>query len=582
MSTQSPHTNPELLKQWDNEARKHEKRVYFNKPQLMAQYIGAKTTVIVAGRRTGKTDSIASPFVLRNMQRMPGSTGGIVVPTFKHGLTNTIPGLLAAWKRWGYLNGIHYVVGRKPPKSFAKPITEPADYEHVITFYNGSIAVIISQDRPGSSNSLTLSWLLIDEAKFIDYNKLKDETLPANGGIRSYFGHHSFNHSMMVLSDMPQTQKGSWFLHYREKMDPELIATIQGTIYKIWETKERIAQLKEQHQSIPQYLKGYLKWLDQSLNKFRSVAVYYKEYSTIENLQLLGEEYLRQMKRDLTPKTFQTSILCQRIGITHDGFYSSMQEHHKYDASNFAYLDELGYDKILKETSLQNYDIKAASQFSTLGSCIDSRADEDVNPLAPICIGMDYNANINWIVAGQPSGSRLNILKSFYVKFERKIPALIDDFCAYYAYHQNKTVIFYYDATALGSNYAVNDQDFRYVVVHEFERHGWQVQDVYLGNPMRHDEKYLLINQGFAGKQRLMPFFNRQNNDDLILAIQSAGVERGRLGFRKNKSMEKQPESEEDLLEHRTDGTDAFDTLYIGCEKFPQHDVYPIALGGVL
>ena len=75
---------------------------------------------------------------------------------------------------------------------------------------------------------------------------------------------------------------------------------------------------------------------------------------------------------------------------------------------------------------------------------------------------------------------------------------------------------------------------------------------------------------------------NRQNNDDLILAIQSAGVERGRNGFRKNKSMEKQPESEEDLLEHRTDGTDAFDTLYIGCEKFPQHEVYPLMVSGVL
>jgi len=35
------------------------------------------------------------------------------------------------------------------------------------------------------------------------------------------------------------------------------------------------------------------------------------------------------------------------------------------------------------------------------------------------------------------------------------------------------------------------------------------------------------------------------------------------------------------LLEHRTVGTDAFDTLYIGCEKFPQHDLYPIAIGGV-
>ena len=84
-------------------------------------------------------------------------------------------------------------------------------------------------------------------------------------------------------------------------------------------------------------------------------------------------------------------------------------------------------------------------------------------------------------------------------------------------------VIYYYDATTLGSNYAVNDQDFHWVVVHEFERNG----------------------------------------------------------FHKNKSMEKQPESEEDLLEHRTDGTDAFETLYIGCEKFPQHDLYPIAVGGV-
>ena len=73
----------------------------------------------------------------------------------------------------------------------------------------------------------------------------------------------------------------------------------------------------------------------------------------------------------------------------------------------------------------------------------------------------------------------------------------------------------------------MNDQDFHWVV-HEFERNGWAVNDVYLGHPMRHDEKYLLINQGFAGKQRLMPYFNRQNNDDLILAIQSAGVERGR------------------------------------------------------
>ena len=538
------------------------KQIYFNEPQRLTQLIGANISVIVAGRRTGKTDSIAAPFVLRNMQRMPGSTGGIVVPTFKHGLTNTLPGLFAAWKRWGYIQGVHYVVGRKPPKSFAKAIIEPSDYEHVISFYNGSVAVIISQDRPGSSNSLTLSWLLIDEAKFIDYEKLKDETFPANGGIKSYFGKHSFNHSIMILSDMPQTQKGSWFLHYKDKMDEELIDTIKATIYEIWKTKERVRRLKGEGKAVPKYLKRYLRTLDTNLNKMRSVAVYYKEYSSIENLQLLGENYIKQMKRDLTPKTFQTSILCQRIGIAKDGFYSSMREGHKYNASDFEYLDSLGYD------------------FAP--EAMDCRADKDINPLAPICIGMDYNANINWIVAGQPEGRRLNIIKSFYVKFERKIPALVEEFCNYYAHHQNKTVVYYYDTTALGANYAVNEQDFHWVVCHEFEKRGWQVEDVYLGNPMRHDEKYLLINQGFAGKQRLMPFFNRQNNDDLILAIQTAGVVRGRNGFRKDKGGEKLDETEENLLEHRTDGTDAFDTLYIGAEKFPYREMFPVSASGVL
>lgn len=51
-------------------------------------------------------------------------------------------------------------------------------------------------------------------------------------------------------------------------------------------------------------------------------------------------------------------------------------------------------------------------------------------------------------------------------------------------------------------------------------------------------EKYLIISQGFAGKQRLVPYFNRSNNEALILAVQSAGVSRGRDGFRKDKSGE--------------------------------------------
>lgn len=540
------------------------RKVYFNPVQLQCQWIAANTSVMVCGRRTGKTDGMAAPFLLRCIQRMPGSTGGIVVPTFLHGLTNTIPGVLTAIQRWGYLEGIHYVVGKQPPEFFAKPIIKPASYQHVISFYNGSVAVLLSQDRAYAANSLTLSWLLIDEAKFIDFKKLKDQTLPANGGNKFFFGKHSANHAMMILSDMPQTKKGSWFLNYREKMDPRIIDAIKGQVYEIWKLRQKLnPDIQQPSTSNRQRITATLRRLDRELNQLRSVAVYYRECSSLENIEMIGEKYIRQMKRDLTPLTFRTSILCQRLGVSSDGFYSNFTERHLYDASDFNFLD-----KVWQETITSNN--KQPTTDNPQPTATES-ADADVDTFAPICIGMDYNANINWIVAGQPQGRRLNVIRSFYVKYQRKLIELVDDFCRYYSSHRCKRVIFYYDSTALGQNYFINDKDIHAVIKSRFEHNGWTVDDVYIGQPMRHDEKYRLINLGFTGHNNLMPYVNRQNNPDLVLAMQCAGVERGRLGFRKDKAGEKVRETEEDLLEHRTDGTDAFDTLYIGCERFPRY-----------
>ncbi len=541
-----------------------QKLVYFNDPQRLTQLIGARTSVVVAGRRTGKTDSIAAPFMLRNMQRMPGSVGGIVVPTFRHGLTATLPGSLAAWERWGYHSGIHYVVGKQPPSWFAKDrAVEIRDWSRAVALYNGSVAVLLSQDCAISSNSLTLSWLLVDEGRFVDYRKLHQETLPALGGIKSRFASRSCFNSMMVLSDMPQSTRGSWILNYREKSDPLVIEAIGGLVAEIYALKAKAKEYISSGSVVPPYLGQRLRQLDRWLNQLRSVAVFYKEYSSIENIQLLGEDYIRRMKRDLTPKTFQTSILCQRLGLQKDGFYSSMTEDHIYDASDMDFLSSVWDNTDWGHVAPQSLVNDRGSRFFT------SAADADIDPDSPISIGMDYNANINWIVAGQPRGEKLLVLKSFYSKYERKIPELVDDFCFYYQGHRNKTVIYYYDATALRSNFAVNDYDFHQAVCDSFARHGWHVVNVYLGRPMYHREKYLLINNGFAGRQRLEPLFNRQNNDDLLIGIQSAGVKMGRNGFEKDKDGEKIPETEEDLLQHRTDGTDAFDTLYIGAERYP-------------
>ena len=524
-------------------------KIYLNDIQQEVMYIGAKDTVLCAGRAIGK-GVIHAEWNLRNFQRMPRSITGIVSPNAKRALTNTLPSMLVHWEKWGFKRNVHWCIGRKPPKAWGweEPIFKPENYENVLSFYNGSIGFIISQDRQGTSNSHSFDALDIDEAKFIDFEQLKDETFPANRGNRQYFGHRSYHHGMLITSDMPLTKKGSWFLDYQNKCDQETIDLIRGIVYEIWKVKERVRNLQAEGRPVPEYTRSYLTQLNRDLCKLRSVAVYYREVPTLYNLAVLGDAFIAQLKRDLPPLTFQTSVMCKRVGISRDGFYNSLTERNYYSATNFGYLDSLEYqfDKIKEPSSLM---------------------DADVSSMHPICIAFDFNANINWLVAGQViDGRNLRVIKSFFVKYERKLVELVGDFCKYYRNHKRKEVVFYYDSTALGSNYAVNDEDFRWVIIEAFSTQGWEVRDAYIGKPMHHMEKQLLINRMLQGKANRHLRINRENNEDLIISIQTAGVYNGG----KDKRGEKLAETEEDRLESRTDGSDAFDTLAIGCERFPQ------------
>ena len=81
------------------------------------------------------------------------------------------------------------------------------------------------------------------------------------------------------------------------------------------------------------------------------------------------------------------------------------------------------------------------------------------------------------------------------------------------------------------------------------------------------------MNDALKGKNYLFPRFNRGNNSDLLLALEQAGIRIGRIGFEKDKSGEKLGETEDDPLELRTDGTDAWDDLFIGLNFFPRQFV---------
>lgn len=517
---------------------------YFNDPQLYSLAMNTRDEVIVAGRGMGK-GAIQAGRLMTNFQGMPGSMGGFVSPSVKRCLTNILPSMLIHLERWGFKRDLHYVVGKRPWKAlhWKSPIFTPANWENTISFYNGSVCNIISQDRAGTSNSMSLDYIIIDEAKFINFEQLKDETFQANRGNEQYFHNFPLHHGMTITSDMPVTKKGSWFLSYKDDMDKELVEAIEGLVYAKWRAKRQQKAMPSQADAIQKKIDR----IEAKLSFLRSKCLLYKEYTSIQNLALLGEEFIRRAKRDLPPLTFATSIMCKRIEISTDGFYGGMREDvNLYTAPNENVLNL----EALNDGAIPN----------------DCRQDSDLDAQLPLIIAFDANANINWLVCGQVGkDGKLRVLKSFFVKYERKIPELLDDFNDYYRYHRRRQVVFYYDATFVGNSYGTHSEAFYRMIITGLRRKGWNVKSKYIGKPMNHILKNDLINRMFRGRAHHLVLINRDNNPDLLISITSAGVKNGQ----KDKSGEKLAETEEDKLESRTDGSDAFDTVCIGVERFP-------------
>ena len=206
----------------------------------------------------------------------------------------------------------------------------------------------------------------------------------------------------------------------------------------------------------------YLRRLSRTVNMLRAETYLYKEFSSIQNLEILGEEFIRQCYRDMPPATFRTTIMCRRVEHSEDSFYNAKTDRNLYTAVDKNYIDSLGWDM----NKLRH---------------VDCRTDADINPTEPLWVAMDANANINWAVIGQPGADmKLRILKSFYVKYERRLPELVDDICLYYGPLKHKEVVFAFDSTFVGNNYGVSKADFHTVVTQRFQDHGWIVREAYI------------------------------------------------------------------------------------------------------
>lgn len=336
--------------------------------------------------------------------------------------------------------------------------------------------------------------------------------------------------------------------------------------------------------------KGYKKY-QRHIDEVRCWTTAFYRASTLDNLDIVSMEYVDAMKRSLPPQVYAISILNMPKTKSADGFYNRLDiEHiHGYTVADCPGIERHMH---LKMASAVKGGQKVTTDYETidfdeLAKVDDCSLDGDIVPSLPLYIALDYNALFNCVVTGQvyPNERKkrcLYTLNSQYVKNNAGLEELMEEWCRYYAPKRlmpggSKEVVFFYDSTAKFRAYAlVGAEDFKDVVMRVLRKNGWTVTGIDMGVPMAHELKYKEINDGLAGISSLDCRFNIENNEDsLIVAMETADVEIGYKGFRKCKRYEKYKETDSDAsdkgsipYQERTDITDAWDVLYLGCRHF--------------
>ena len=539
------------------------KKIYLNKAQAYLFQIAPRNLTVIGSRRSGKSEGILMPILLRNVQTMPRSNGAIVARSYKQALTRTLPATLHALSRLGYEENVHYYIGRHAPKSagFPEPYIKPRNWDYVIHWYNGSINTIISQDIPFSANSLTTDYIIGDEARSLNEKKFNEEIVPANSGLH-YFADNCWHTGITLVSDMPLNQGEEWLLKRIKDFDPQVLKVVESLIYEIY-------QINSAPNKQELYQQTRLKELNKDLSFFRSKLNMFYVLNILDNLEIVGTQYIDDMFRNLSPYLFLTQMLSFKVRNIEGSFYSALDRRkHYYIASNIELLNNFRKT----DGSLDIHRIKEHK--------FNCSQDTDIDYSKPLYIAFDVNININWVVIGQPdyANNQLKVLNSLFVKAPAMLSDLIRLFVNYYSPLPKKHVIFYYDHTFLQGKNATNSESFRDTIIRLFQENNWYIEDVYIGQAERHDIKHKAINFALKGEKGLLPLFNEINNETLIKALELTKTKLTAKGWGKDKSMEKLPDTQDNPVEHRTDGTDAFDTLFIGCNNYPHYSQQSINL----
>lgn len=529
------------------------RKVHLNLPQLYYWLVKAVLSIIVWGRATGKTDGPSAIFTAECMDNMPRSVIRIASYTYEGLLTNILPGIIKGWnKNYGYVEGIHFWVGKRPPEelNIPKPYRMPlGSAKHMIFWWNGSVAVLSSMDRT-VNNGTEYEAILIEEARLCDQSKVTELILAKRGNLE-YFGDSPYYGAVLMVTDRPKSQEQRWILNYEKEHTPEIIGGILQTWKRIseLETKEQ-EQLDKGHEAAAEKTRRLISKYEKELNELRKLAVLFSEASTLDNVHAIGVKTIESFVKLLDEWDYNLSVLSIDKDKVVDGFYALLSNRHFYNAMNYDVWENEGFDTGKKKRT-----------------CV---VDEDCNMDMDLRIAFDVNNVINNIVVGQLKGETLYTVNHQFVKAPEYLEEACNQWCDYYEPHHSKRVTFYYDHTLKGKNPQGTKENYE-VVIDALQARKWTVTPRYIGQAPSHEDLYAewkRVLSGAPGYIKVM--FNSANCSYLRKSMDNTDIKYLNDKIKKNKDSEKKNYDKQTYKiapELATHAGEAMDSLMLGVQQ---------------
>lgn len=468
--------------------------------------------VFIGGRGSGKS-TVLGDIIYEFISTMPRARAFLASYNLETIKNFSLPSIIARLEELGEIQGEDFVVNIRPPDWFEKPYQPPTSFKNVMSFSNGCCIDLISMYTKNAGRGANFQMGMFDEAGLIN-KETHDKAL---------LGTMRGNLHKVARFDLEEVG-----------LQPEEIPF--GKVVKkggrmIWEAPFRENPLylaRFYVSSMPWTASG--KWL---LDFEEDPNAFFVESTAFDNIEVLGEEYIDNLRESLPSVIFDVEVMNQRLTKVENGFYSEFDE------------DKHTITKPL-------YD-----------------------PTKELDISLDFNTGFNSLIVGQFINQVAYVHENIYVKGNLIVEDLIEEFLRKYDNHQNKRINIYGDRN--GNNKRADSRKTIYEGIEEqLIGAGWQVYRPHKGLDAPHKDKHEKINLALrerpgSGLPKIR--INKFGCKALIISVNQAPLADG---FKKDKRSERRLTGT-DHREEATDLSDCLDNWYMF--RFDRFSLYSFSDG---